>query len=109
MYSATFIFDKKQYDEEFHQLDQAIAECAKSSVGYLGEEAWENSETGRISTVYYWQTMAGLHDVMNHPKHIEAKALQAKWLNGYQIIIAQVIRAYGDGTFTHPTSSFNHH
>ena len=48
MYSATFIFDKKQYDEEFYKLDNAIAEIAKNSVGYLGEEAWVNPETGRI-------------------------------------------------------------
>lgn len=106
MYSATFIFDKKQYDEEFYKLDKAIAEIAKQSVGYLGEEAWENPETGRISNVYYWETMDGLQALMNHPKHLEAKAAQSRWLNGYQIVISQVIRAYGDGAFPHPASSF---
>ena len=106
MYSATFIFDKKQFDAEFYQLDLAIAEIAKQTTGYLGEEAWENPETGRVSTVYYWQTMAGLHELINHPKHLEAKAAQSNWLNGYQIIIAQVIRAYGDGAIAHPTSTF---
>jgi hypothetical protein len=45
---------------------------------------------------------------MRHPKHLEAKAKQANWLNGYQIIIAEVIRAYGDGAIAHPTSSFKH-
>ena len=29
MYSATFIFDKKEFDEVFYKLDQAIAEVAK--------------------------------------------------------------------------------
>ena len=106
MYSATFIFYKKQDDEEFHKLDQAIAESAKLSVGYLGEEAWENPETGCISNVYYWETMEGLQELMKNPKHLEAKAAQSKWLNGYQIVISQVIRAYGDGAFPHPTSSF---
>jgi heme-degrading monooxygenase HmoA len=106
MYSATFIFDKKQYDEEFYKLDNAIAEIAKQSVGYLGEEAWENPETGRISNVYYWETMDGLQELIKHPKHLEAKAAQSKWLNGYQVVISQVIRAYGDGTFLHPVSSF---
>jgi hypothetical protein len=38
MYSSTFIFAKKQYDEEFYRLDQAIAEAAKEIPGYLGEE-----------------------------------------------------------------------
>ena len=106
MYSATFIFDKKQFDAAFYELDQAIAEIAKQTTGYLGEEAWENPETGRVSTVYYWQTMAGLHELINHPKHLEAKAAQSNWLNGYQIIIAQVIRAYGDGAIAHPTTAF---
>jgi hypothetical protein len=106
MYSATFIFDKKQYDEEFYKLDNAIAEIAKQSVGYLGEEAWENPETGRISNVYYLETMDGLQELIKHPKHLEAKAAQSKWLNGYQVVISQVIRAYGDGTFLHPVSSF---
>ena len=43
MYSATFTFAKGEYDDEFHQRDQAIAELAKSIPGYLGEEAWENT------------------------------------------------------------------
>jgi heme-degrading monooxygenase HmoA len=106
MYSATFIFEKKQYDEAFYKLDNAIAEIAKQSVGYLGEEAWENPETGRISNVYYWETMDGLQELIKHPVHLEAKAAYSKWLNGYQVVISQVIRAYGDGALPHPTSSF---
>src|SRR5690606_5532073 len=106
MYSATFIFVKKQFDEEFFALDKAIAEVAKNSSGYVGEEAWENAESGLISTVYYWETMDGLKELMNHPKHLEAKAAQSKWLNGYQVIISQVLRAYNDNAFEHPLSSF---
>lgn len=106
MYSATFIFNKKQYDEEFYKLDNSIAEIAKQSVGYLGEEAWENPETGRISNVYYWETMEGLQELIKHPKHLEAKAAQSKWLNGYQVVISQVIRANGDGALSHPASLF---
>lgn len=108
MYSATFIFDKKQFDDAFYELDKSIAEVAKNTRGYIGEEAWENPETGRVSNVYYWETMDGLHELMQHPKHQEAKAAQANWLNGYQVVIAQVLRAYGDGTFAHPTDSLKH-
>jgi heme-degrading monooxygenase HmoA len=108
MYSATFIFEKKQFDDAFYQLDQTIAEFAKNTTGYLGEESWENPDTGRISNVYYWQTMDGIRELMNHPKHLEAKAAQSNWLNGYQIVISQVMRAYGDGKISHPTSSFSH-
>ena len=108
MYSATFIFDKKQFDNVFYALDNAIAAAAKETEGYMGEESWENTETGRVCNVYYWQSMVGLQALMQHPKHLEAKANQANWLNGYQIVIAEVVRAYGDGSIAHPTATFNH-
>ncbi len=104
MYSATFIFDKKQFDDAFYALDNTIAVAAKETEGYLGEESWENAETGRICNVYYWQDLKSLQALMNHPKHLEAKAKQANWLNGYQIVIAEVIRAYGDGSIVHPAN-----
>ena len=75
---------------------------ARQAKGYLGEESWENSETGRIANVYYWESMEALQTLMQHPKHIEAKAKQAKWLNGYQVVIAEVLRAYSDDKFPHP-------
>jgi heme-degrading monooxygenase HmoA len=106
MYSATFIFDKKQYDDEFYALDTAIAEAAKQTEGYLGEESWQNTETGRVCNVYYWCDLQSLQALINHPKHLEAKAQQANWLNGYQIVIAEVIRTYGDGSIAHPTENF---
>lgn len=107
MYSSTFIFVKGQYDEEFYRLDEAIAEAAKQIPGYLGEESWTNQATGLISNVYYWESLEALQALMNHPKHIEAKRLQSKWLNGYQIIVSEVIRAYGDGKLSHPAAAFN--
>lgn len=107
MISATFIFDKKQYNHAFYALDNAIAAAAKETEGYLGEESWENAKTGRVCNVYYWQTMESLQALMQHPKHQEAKAKQANWLAGYQVYIAQVQRAYGDGSIAHPTSNFN--
>ncbi len=53
MYSATFIFAKKQFDDAFHRLDRIIADAAKSLPGYLGEETWENTGNGLVSNVYY--------------------------------------------------------
>jgi heme-degrading monooxygenase HmoA len=105
MYSSTFTFAKRQFDEEFHRLDQAIAEAAKSIPGYLGEETWENASTGLISNVYYWESLESLQALMQHPKHLEAKAAQSKWLNGYQVIISQVLRTYGDARLGHPIAS----
>ncbi|HEX7912164.1 MAG TPA: antibiotic biosynthesis monooxygenase, partial [Paraburkholderia sp.] len=46
MFASTFIFRAGRYDEEFHRLDQQIAEAARSIPGYVGEESWENPDAG---------------------------------------------------------------
>lgn len=99
MYSSTFIFLKKQFDDEFYALDHAIADAAKLIPGYLGEEAWENPVTGYVSNVYYWESLEALHELMQHPSHLQAKAAQDKWLSGYQVVISQVLKTYGDIEF----------
>lgn len=96
MYSATFIFAKRQFDDEFHSIDQDIAKMARSSPGYLGEESWENASTGLVSNVYYWESLEALQCLIEHPRHLEAKAKQGRWLAGYQVVISQVLRVYGD-------------
>ena len=96
MYTATFTFAKKQFDERFERLDDEIARIARKTPGYLGEEAWENPASGLTSTVYYWDSLEALAVLMHHPVHLEAKASQAEWLAGYRVVIAQVIRSYGD-------------
>ncbi|MRT32563.1 antibiotic biosynthesis monooxygenase, partial [Xylella fastidiosa subsp. multiplex] len=60
MYTATFIFAKKQFDKDFHRLDQAIAQAARSMPGYLGEEAWEDAARGLYANVYYWESLDAL-------------------------------------------------
>ncbi|MGN0921708.1 MAG: antibiotic biosynthesis monooxygenase family protein [Cellvibrio sp.] len=99
MYSSTFIFLKKQFDEEFHALDEVIAEAAKSIPGYLGEESWENPSNGYVSNVYYWESLESLRELMHHPKHLQAKVSQEKWLEAYQVIISQVLQTYGNKEF----------
>ncbi len=96
MYSATFIFAKGEWDDEFHKLDGQIAAAARATPGYLGEECWENSATGLVSNVYYWDSLESLQRLMRNPAHLEAKAKQANWLAGYQVIVSQVLRVYGD-------------
>lgn len=96
MYSSTFIFAKGEWDEEFHRLDAQIASVARATPGYLGEETWENAATGLVSNVYYWESLEALQALMQHPSHLEAKAKQARWLAGYQVVISQVLRTYGD-------------
>jgi len=105
MYSSTFIFAKRGFDDEFHALDQVIAEAAKTVPGYLGEESWENPSTGLISNVYYWESLEALQRLIDDPCHRTAKAAQARWLDGYQIVISQVIRSYGDARLNHPAAA----
>lgn len=101
MYSSTFIFGTKNFDDEFHRLDRIIAEAAKSIPGYLGEETWENTAAGLTSNVYYWESLDALQALIQHPAHLQAKAAQSNWLDGYQVVIAEVIRTYGDGVLSH--------
>ena len=107
MFTSTFTFAKGDYDTEFFALDGRIAEIARAIPGYRGEEAWENPATGLISNVYYWDSMAALQRLMEHPAHREAKAAQARWLKGYQVVIAEVVRSYGDGGIAHPLNPQN--
>ena len=102
MYTSTFTFAKGDYDADFFALDDRIAAVARAIPGYLGEEAWENAANGLISNVYYWDSMEALQQLMSHPTHREAKQAQAKWLRGYQVVIAEVVRTYGDGGIAHP-------
>jgi hypothetical protein len=55
--------------------------------------------------VYYWASLDALQALMEHPAHLEAKAAQANWLAGYQVIISEVLRTYGDAGFAHPAAA----
>ncbi len=97
MFSSTFTFKAGQYDQHFHRLDQQIAEAARAIPGYLGEETWQSADAALIQNIYYWESEAALLQLINHPAHREAKAKQERWLDGYRVVIAKVIREHGDG------------
>lgn len=107
MFTSTFTFAPGDYDADFLQLDERIAEVARAIPGYVGEETWQNPATGLVSNVYYWDSMAALQQLMNDPAHREAKQAQARWLKGYQVVIAEVVGSYGDGGIAHPLAA--HH
>ncbi len=102
MFTSTFTFAPGTYDDEFHALDARIADMARAIPGYLGEETWENATTGLVSNVYYWDSMAAMQQLIGDAAHREAKQAQAKWLKGYQVVIAEVLRSYGDAGIPHP-------
>lgn len=102
MYSAAFIYEPGQYDDEFHVLNAVIDEIALSVQGYLGQELWRSKNGSKISVTYFWESMESLQASATHPKHIEAKR-QYRWYNGYHIVISEVIKSYGDSSFSHFT------
>jgi heme-degrading monooxygenase HmoA len=102
MFTSTFTFAVGPFDGEFHRLDQAIANVARTIDGYLGEEAWEDASKGLVANVYYWETRQALQELMQHPLHLEAKRRQTQWLRGYHVVIAEVQASHGDGGIAHP-------
>lgn len=51
MRTSTFIFEAKAYDDDFHHLNDEIAQRARAIPGFLGEEGWTNEATGLHSEV----------------------------------------------------------
>jgi heme-degrading monooxygenase HmoA len=109
MYSAAFIFEPGAYDDEFHRLNAAIDEVARSLPGFLGNESWRSGDGKRTNSTYYWATLDDLKAFSADPRHREAKRQYARWYAGYHIVIAEVIRSYGDGAFAHITPNQRRH
>ncbi len=103
MYSAAFIFEPGEYDEEFHRLNAIIDEVARSMSAFRGAESWISPDGKRKNATYYWDNLEALKEFSNHPVHLEAKRQYSRWYNGYHIVISEVVRSYGDGAFPHQT------
>jgi heme-degrading monooxygenase HmoA len=102
-YSASFIFEAGTYDEEFHRLDALIEAAASATPGYLGQETWKLTSDERSNVVYYWATLESLKAFSAHPKHLEAKSQYQQWYKGFHIVIAEIIKSYGDDVLKHIT------
>lgn len=103
MFITSFIVEPGQYNAEFHRLNGLIDLVAKSLPGFLGAESWQSADGSRINATYYWDSLETLKEFSTHPAHQEAKMKYAQWYDGYQIVISEVIRSYGDGAFVHVT------
>jgi heme-degrading monooxygenase HmoA len=103
MYSVSFIFEPDTYDARFHELNALIDAAARASAGYIGTESWRSADGKRANATYYWSSLEELRDFSSHPLHIEAKRQYWNWYRGYHIVIAQVVRSYGDGSLGHFT------
>ncbi len=103
MYSVAFIWEPGEYDAEFHRLNDVIDGVARALPGFLGVELWQAVGGTRGNATYYWDSLDTLQAFSTHPVHQEAKRQYARWYAGYHVVVAEVIRSYGDGAFAHAT------
>jgi heme-degrading monooxygenase HmoA len=97
IYTATFIIKPKDYNDEFHVLNDRIDEIAINSPGYLYKEKWFSSD-GRIeNVVYYWDSLEAIHEFAKNEIHKTAKSRFAEWYHGYKVMISEVIQTRQQG------------
>ena len=104
VFSISFMFRPGAYDEDFHRLDNAIAEIAKGTGGFLGSEVWVSPDGKTRNAVYYWSDLARLQDFAQALEHREAKANYSRWYDAYQVVVAEIRSVYGDGRLEHVTA-----
>ena len=97
LYTAAFIFEPGDYDDEFHRLDAEIEAFAQSLQGFTKTERWVSPDQRVRNSVYYFSDLAALSQLAAFAPHKEAKANYKKWYRGYRIEISEVTTTYGDG------------
>lgn len=97
MIICQFIFKPGTYDDEFYSLDGLIDTYAKSLPGYRGIEIWYSDDRTVKNASYSFESMDDVKALATYPQHLEAKEKNARWYDGYRIIISEVLREYGDG------------
>jgi hypothetical protein len=95
-YSSTFIFEVGALDDDFHRINDEVAQRARKISGFLGEEAWHNEDTGLHAEVYYWIDMDALRQLVGMDIHQLAKSRHEEWLGAYRVMISEVQSVYGD-------------
>jgi heme-degrading monooxygenase HmoA len=104
VFSISFIFKPGTYDDEFQRLDAAVGAVAKSTEGFLGSESWWSKDGTKCNAIYYWADLKHLSDFAQAMPHKEAKASYDRWYHGYQVVVAEIRSAYGDGRLEHITT-----
>lgn len=97
LYTVSFQWEAGEYDAEFHRLNALIDAVARSLPGFKGVESWRSSDGRLGNAVYWWDSLDDLQTFASHPAHLEAKRQYARWYVGYRVVVAEVIRDYGDG------------
>lgn len=50
LFLTSFIFEKKEYDDDFYQLDGEIERYTQSLEGFIGMESYHDAASGESST-----------------------------------------------------------
>ena len=96
MILCQFIFKPGVYDDEFQRLDAQIDTFAQALPGYRGVETWYSEDRTVKNVTYSFETMDDVRALATYPQHLEAKEKNARWYDGYRIVISEVTRSYGD-------------
>ena len=95
--SAQFIFKPGTYDDEFHKLDAEIEAFVVTIPGFLGAEKWISFDGTTKNSMYYFETMDAMFELSRYDTHREAKGKYQNWYDGYQIVVSEIKKSYGDG------------
>lgn len=104
MILCQFIFKPGEYDDDFHTLDGQIDTYARSLPGFKGVEVWRSADETVVNASYYFDEMSSVKALSRFPEHRKAKGQYQRWYDGYQIVVSEVTRSYGDGWLPHPTA-----
>jgi hypothetical protein len=94
--SAQFIFKPGTYDDEFHRLDTEIEAYVATIPGFLGAEKWVSFDGQTKNSMYYFETMDAMFQLSRFDAHREAKGKYQNWYDGYQIVVSEIVKSYGD-------------
>lgn len=98
MIACQFIFQPGEYDEDFTRLDDSIDAHARSLSGFVGVDKWQDVDAGSVlNYTYYFTDMDAVRELSRFHDHLAAKRQYARWYEGYQIVVSEVRRSYGDG------------
>ena len=103
MINCQFIFRPGAYDDDFHMLDGQIDAFARSLPGFLGVETWRSEDGSVTNASYFFDDQAAVRELSQFTQHRAAKAEYARWYEGYQIIVGEIVSTYGDGRLPHVT------
>ena len=97
MYLVTFRLAPGEYDEEFHELNDAIQAAAEDTDGYRGKRTWHDPESEEVFVAYYWESLNALETFGAYSDHKEAKQRWTEWYDAYEVTVTDVIESDGSG------------